>query len=52
LAESGLNIIDMLNKSRNELACTLVDVDGDIDDACAQKIADTEGVLSVRVLNG
>ncbi len=52
VADSGLNIVDMINKSRGELAYTLVDVDGDIDEACVQKIAGTEGVLAVRVLNG
>ncbi len=52
LADSGLNIIDMINKSRGDLAYTLVDVDAEIGEACAQKITDIEGVLSVRVLNG
>ncbi len=52
LADSGLNIIDMINKSRGDLAYTLVDVDGDIGEACVQKISGIEGVLSVRVLNG
>ena len=50
LADSGLNIIDMINKSRGELAYTLVDVEGEICQECADKIAATEGVLSVRVL--
>ncbi len=30
IAEAGLNILDMMNKSRNELAYTLVDVDSDV----------------------
>ena len=30
LAETGLNIADLLNKSRGELAYTLVDVDGEV----------------------
>ena len=50
LADSGLNIIDMINKSRGDLAYTLVDVESEVSDSCVEKIAATEGVLSVRVL--
>jgi len=50
LADSGLNIIDMINKSRGDLAYTLVDVESEVCDECVEKIAATEGVLSVRVL--
>ena len=50
LAEAGHNIIDMINKSRGDLAYTLVDVEKEITDACVQSIAATEGVLRVRVL--
>jgi D-3-phosphoglycerate dehydrogenase len=50
LAEAGLNIIDMLNKSRGGVAVTLIDVDGTPSDAAIQRIADIEGVLSVRCL--
>lgn len=50
LAAAGLNIIDMLNKSRGDLAYTLVDTDGKMPDEVAQKIRDIDGVLSVRAL--
>jgi len=50
LADAGLNIIDMINKSRGDLAYTLVDVENEICEECIDKIATTEGVLSVRVL--
>ena len=50
LANGGLNILDMLNKSRQELAYTLVDVDNQIPDQCIDQIAGIDGVLSVRVL--
>ncbi len=50
LADAGLNIIDMLNKSRGDLAYTLVDTDGKLPDEVAQKIRDIDGVLSVRTL--
>jgi D-3-phosphoglycerate dehydrogenase len=50
LADAGLNIADMINKSRGDLAYTLVDVDKQVGQDCIDKIAATEGVLSVRVL--
>jgi len=50
LADAGLNIVDMLNKSRNELAYTLIDVDGDVTDAIIDRIVAIEGVLSARAV--
>lgn len=50
LAESGLNIVDMINKSRGDLAYTLVDVESAVGQACIDRISATEGVLAVRVL--
>ena len=50
LAEAGLNIVDMINKSRGELAYTLVDVDSEIGQETADRIAATDGVLAVRIL--
>lgn len=50
LAEAGINIADMFNKSRGELAYTLVDVNGEIPDAVAERIDAISGVLKVRVL--
>jgi D-3-phosphoglycerate dehydrogenase / 2-oxoglutarate reductase len=50
LADAKLNIADLLNKSRGDLAYTLIDVDGQIPDAVAKKIGGIAGVLSVRVV--
>jgi D-3-phosphoglycerate dehydrogenase len=50
MADAGLNILDMLNKSRDELACTLVDVDSEATPDCLQHIAGIKGVLNVRAL--
>ncbi|MDH5712225.1 MAG: 3-phosphoglycerate dehydrogenase, partial [Gammaproteobacteria bacterium] len=50
LASKGLNIIDMLNKSRGELAYTVIDIDKQVDDALINEIAGIEGVLAVRAL--
>ncbi|MEJ2687591.1 MAG: phosphoglycerate dehydrogenase [Gammaproteobacteria bacterium] len=50
LADAGLNIVDMLNKSRHQLAYTLVDVESQIPQECVDQIAAIEGVLAVRTL--
>ncbi|MDR3202520.1 MAG: phosphoglycerate dehydrogenase [Bifidobacteriaceae bacterium] len=49
-AEVGLNISDMLNKSRGDLAYTLVDVDGDVPADLVDRMNRVEGILSVRVI--
>jgi D-3-phosphoglycerate dehydrogenase len=50
LADAGLNILDMLNKSRGDIAVTLIDVDQPPAAETAQAIASIDGVLSVRCL--
>ena len=50
LARANLKIIDMLNKSRGELAYTLTDVEGGIPAGVMGELAGIEGVLSVRAL--
>src|SRR5690349_15813066 len=50
LAKHKLNIADLLNKSRGELAYTLVDVDGTIPAEVCNEISGIKGVLSVRAL--
>jgi D-3-phosphoglycerate dehydrogenase len=50
MADAGLNILDMLNKSRGELAYTLIDVDAPLRPDCLERIAGIKGVLNVRAL--
>jgi D-3-phosphoglycerate dehydrogenase len=50
MADAGLNILDMLNKSRGDLAYTLVDVDAPLKPECLDRIAAIRGVLNVRAL--
>jgi len=50
MAHHGLNIHNMVNKSRGEMAYTLVDVDSPVDDTLIAAIAAIEGVLSVRAI--
>jgi D-3-phosphoglycerate dehydrogenase len=50
MARAGLNIHNMVNKSRGEMAYTLVDVDSPIQPDAIRAIASIEGVLSVRAI--
>ncbi len=50
MAEAGLNILDMLNKSRGDLAYTLVDVQAEVGDACLEHMRNIKGVLNVRAV--
>ncbi|KPJ93632.1 MAG: 3-phosphoglycerate dehydrogenase, partial [Gammaproteobacteria bacterium SG8_11] len=50
MANAGLNIIDMLNKSKGDLAYTLADVDKPIAQDVIDEIAAIQGVLAVRTL--
>jgi D-3-phosphoglycerate dehydrogenase / 2-oxoglutarate reductase len=50
LAAAGLNIADLLNKSRGEYAYTLIDIDSAVPDNVLGQIRDIEGVLAARVL--
>ena len=50
MANAGLNIHNMVNKSRGEMAYTLVDVDSAVDDALVGALAAIQGVLSVRYI--
>ena len=50
LAGASLNIHDMVNKSKGELAFTLVDVDSIPTDALLARLAAIPGVLRVRFL--
>jgi D-3-phosphoglycerate dehydrogenase len=50
MAKAGLNIHNMVNKSRGEMAYTLVDVDSPVQDAVIEAISAIDGVLSVRAI--
>ena len=50
MAQAGLNIHNMVNKSRGEMAYTLVDVDSAVGDEVLAAIRAIDGVLAVRYL--
>jgi D-3-phosphoglycerate dehydrogenase / 2-oxoglutarate reductase len=50
MAQAGLNIHTMMNKSKGEMAYTLVDVDSDVPKKVIDAIGKIKGVLAVRYL--
>lgn len=50
MANVGLNIHNMMNKSKGEMAYTLLDVDSPVPQAVLDSIANIEGVLTARYL--
>ena len=50
LGESNLNIVDMINKSRDNIAYTLFDINNEIPQQTLDSIRAIDGVLNVRVI--
>ncbi len=50
LAEAQLNIADLLNKSRGNIAYTIIDLDDEIDQETLNAIRAIDGVLAIRHL--
>ena len=48
MAQHGQNIANLLNKSRGELAVTLVDVEGEIEPQVLAELRAIDGVMSAR----
>jgi len=51
LASENVNIANMLNRNRNEIAYNIIDVDrADVSDTCISKLKAIEGVFLIRVI--
>jgi len=50
LSNEGINIVDMINKSRGDIACTLIDIDREASPKLLASIQETHGILRVRQL--
>ncbi len=48
IGSSDINIIDMLNRSRGEIACTLLDLEGDLPESLVDDIRAINGVMMAR----
>jgi D-3-phosphoglycerate dehydrogenase len=52
LANAGMNIDHMLNRSRGNYACNIIDVDSPCSPATLKEIAGINGVIRVRLIDG
>ena len=52
LAAANLNIIDLINKSRDEIAYTLIDIEGQVSEHLLKEIMSINQVIQVRCLQG
>lgn len=50
LGDHGINITDMMNKSKGEVAYTMFDIETPVDEAIVAKLEAVEGVFRVRVV--
>jgi len=50
LAKHNMNICDMINKSRGDIAYNIIDVSGDITDSVIDELKNIDGVIQVRVI--
>ena len=50
LADQNINVIDMLNKSREEVAYNLIDLESEPSDSALEAIANINDVIKVTVL--
>ena len=52
LAERNINVIDLINKSRDDLAYNLIDLSAAPDEGLLRAIREIESVVDVRVIKG
>lgn len=50
LADENINVIDMLNKSRSDIAYNLIDIEDVPDNSVLEKMRNVEGVINVRLI--
>lgn len=51
LAEANLNIVDLVNKSRGEIAYTLIDIDGEVNEKLIKSLAAIPHVVQVHCIS-
>jgi D-3-phosphoglycerate dehydrogenase len=50
LADCNVNIADMLNKSKGDIAYNLIDIDGEVSQKVLDDLRNTEGIIMVKVI--
>ena len=48
LAVSNINIVEMLNKSKGDYACTIIDVSQEPEEDLIKTISNIDGIVKVR----
>ncbi len=51
LAHEGLNIANMLNRNKDEIAYNIIDIDGEVPVNIKKMISEIDGVIMVRILS-
>lgn len=51
LAETGINIVDMLNRSRGDLAHNIIDCENGVSEDVLTRIREIDGVIMTRLIN-
>ena len=51
LADNNINIGDMLNKSKGELAYNIIDIDGEVSDDILDKLHKVDGIIVAKIIN-
>lgn len=50
ISDAQLNVVDMINRSRDNLAYNIIDLDGEVPTGLAAAVAAVEGVIRVRII--
>ena len=50
MAENGINIENMLNRSKKDYAYTIIDTDTEVDSSITGRVRGVDGIISVRVI--
>jgi D-3-phosphoglycerate dehydrogenase len=51
LGELNLNIAEMTNVSRDEVAYSLIDIENEVNEESITKLSEIENVINVRLIN-
>ncbi len=51
LADNSINIGDMLNKSKGDLAYNIIDIDGEVSQDVLDKLREVNGIIFAKVIN-
>jgi D-3-phosphoglycerate dehydrogenase len=50
LSDASCNIIDMINKSRDDIAYTMIDIDGEVGENLISELTAIEGVIRAKII--